>query len=104
MNLTLSLSYLNNSPFILLQAGILPIILELLVNNNSQPILTQVCKLCASLALHPPNKAHMASSGCFHALLDLTGGAHKIVNKHTQKAAATAVVNIIYGADANRYH
>jgi len=86
----------------LILAGILPILLNLLVASESQPILTQACKLCASLALHPPNKSHMASSGCFHALFDLTGGAHKVVNRYTQHAAATAIVNIVYNSDANR--
>jgi len=34
--------------------------------------------------------------------LDLTGGAHKVVNKHSQLAAITAVVNCVYTSDTNR--
>jgi hypothetical protein len=86
----------------LILAGVLPALLKLFVNSTSQLILTQASKLCASLALHPPNKAHLVNSGVLHALLDLTGGAHKVVNKYTQLAAATAVANCIYGSDTNR--
>jgi hypothetical protein len=86
----------------LILAGVLPALLKLFVHADSQHILTQAGKLCASLALHPPNKAHLVNSGVLHTLLDLTGGGHKIVNKHTQLAASTAVANCIYGSDTNR--
>ena len=86
----------------LILAGVLPALLKIFVRCNSQSILTQACKLCASLALYPPNKSHLASSGLVHVLLDLTGGAHKVVNKFTQLAAATALVNTIYQSDTNR--
>jgi hypothetical protein len=80
----------------------LPTILKCLVNSNSQVVMTQACKLCASLALHDSNKSEIAGSGCFNVLLDLAGGMHKIVSKNTQRAAAAAVVNIIHRNNANR--
>ena len=86
----------------LILAGVLPALLNIFIRTESQPILSQACKLCGSLALHEANKAQLVNSGVLHALLDLTGGAHKIVNKHTQYAAAVAVVNIIYNSDTNR--
>jgi len=45
----------------LILAGVLPALLKIFVNTTSQLILTQACKLCASLALHPPNKAHLGN-------------------------------------------
>ena len=86
----------------LILAGVLPALLKIFLKTTSQAILTQAGKLCASLALHPPNKAHLVNSGVLHALLDLTGGSHKVVNKHSQQAAATAVANCIYESDTNR--
>ena len=86
----------------LILAGVLPALLNIFIKTESQPILTQACKLCGSLALHEGSKTQLVNSGVLHALLDLTGGAHKIVNKHTQYAASVAVVNIIYNSDTNR--
>jgi hypothetical protein len=86
----------------LIRIQLLPSLLKVLVNSNSQIILTQAAKLCASLALHDECKSELAGSGCFHILLDLTGGMHKIANKNTQRAAASAAVNIIHNNNANR--
>lgn len=81
---------------------VLPALLKVLIKSNSQIILTQAAKLAGSIALHDECKSDVAGSGCFHTLLDLAGGMHKIGNKNTQRAAASACVNIIYKNNANR--
>jgi hypothetical protein len=84
-------------------ADAFPMILRLMVYSNSRPILINVCKLCASLALHYPNKACVVNTGCLHAILDLILGSHKdFVDENIQFACLCAVVNTVSGSDANR--
>jgi hypothetical protein len=84
-------------------ADALPMSLRLLVYCNSRPILINTCKLCASLALHFPNKSAIVNSGCLHTLLDLILGTHKdFVDNTVQYYCLCAVVNIVFGSDANR--
>jgi hypothetical protein len=84
-------------------ADALPMALKLLVYSNSRPILINTCKMCASLALHFPNKSAIVNSGCLHTLLDLILGTHKdFVDNTVQYYSLCSVVNIVYGSDANR--
>ena len=43
--------------------GVLPVLLRLMNSSQSIPILTQICKLCASLSLYFPNKPLLVSNG-----------------------------------------
>ena len=83
-------------------AGVLPALLKQMVNSRSKLILAQSCKLCGSLALHPPNKSLLASSGCMHALFDLIIGSHVDVDRDIQFATLTALLNTIHMSEANR--
>ena len=84
-------------------ADALPMALRLLVHSNSKPILLNTCKMCASLALHFPNKSPMVNSGCLHILLDLILGSNKdFLDENIQYYSICSVVNIVSGSDANR--
>ncbi len=80
----------------------LPAVLNLLVKSDSSLILTQCGKLIASLALYFPNKSAIASSGCFHALLDVISGVRRSNSEEIKNMACTATANIVNGSDANR--
>ena len=60
-------------PLIVL-AGVLSTLCKLLARSHAKPILLESCKLCASLALHFPNKSLIINSGCLNGLLDLVIG------------------------------
>lgn len=62
---------------LIIEAGILPNLLKVLVKFDSNLILAQGCKLLASLALHFPNKLGIVTSGCFHGVVDLILGTSK---------------------------
>lgn len=96
------LSLLDEMKPVIVAAGILPVILGLITNSKSKPILNQICKLIASLALHFPNKTLIVNSGCFHGVLDLILGSHTDINRDIQYYALCSSLNIIYGSDANR--
>jgi len=83
-------------------ANALPALLKLMAKSESMTILGQACKLCASLAYHSPNKAHLANSGCFHAILDLVAGANLEVEDQVKGFASGAVTNMLNGSDSNR--
>eukprot|EP01038_Epipyxis_sp_PR26KG_P008174 gene8174-11059_t len=83
-------------------AGALPILLKILVHSESKIILTQACKLCASLALHQPNKTLISYSGCMHSLFDLIVGVHRTIDRNVQYATLNAIVNVVHQSDANR--
>jgi hypothetical protein len=82
-------------------AHALPALLRLLAESHSDLILTQCCKLIASLALHPPNKSPIVSSGCYHGIMDMVGGI-RTENLDVRINACKAAVNIVMGSDANR--
>lgn len=82
-------------------ANALPILLKLLVESKSDLILTQCCKLLASLALHSPNKSPIVSSGCYHGIMDMVGGI-RTGNIDVRLNACKAATNIVMGSDANR--
>lgn len=86
-------------------SGILPSLLRRIVNSNSKPVLTQVCKLIASLSLENSNKLAVANSGCLHGLLDLIMQRNKCfesIDVDIQWAALAAIVNTTFTSDANR--
>ena len=83
-------------------ANVLPTLIKLLVTSESKPILCQVCKLLASLALHFPNKVLITNSGNLHGLLDCILGTNKEIDDTVAHAALTGMVNVINGNDANR--
>jgi hypothetical protein len=82
-------------------ANALPILLKLLATSSSDLILTQCCKLLASLALHPPNKSPIVSSGCYHGIMDMVGGI-RTENIDVRINSCRAAVNIVMGSDSNR--
>eukprot|EP01041_Mallomonas_annulata_P006107 gene6107-12360_t len=86
----------------IVNAGVLPILLKILAFNQSSIIQIQACKLCASLALHSPNKSQISNSGCFHAILDLAAGIKENMNDEVKNYACCAITNIILLNDANR--
>lgn len=86
---------------IVTSANALPALLKLLAESQSDLILTQCCKLLASLAMHSPNKSPIVSSGCFHGIMDMVGGL-RTENLDVRINACKAAVNIILGSDSNR--
>lgn len=83
--------------------NVFPLLLKLIVNSESAPILAQACKLIASLAMLPVNKSPIANSGCLHGVLDLIMLYNKsFFDENVQAAALSAVVNVTNGSDANR--
>ena len=86
----------------IVHAEALPGLLQIAVHNKSAAILALTAKLCASLALYPPNKSLIAASGLLHALIDLAVGAHVRVSEEVRLSAVTALLNTIYHNDANR--
>lgn len=81
---------------------VLPAILQLMTKSDSNIIITQCGKLLASLALHFPNKPLIASSGCYHAVLDTIGGNIRKNSEETKNTSVCACANIVMGQDANR--
>ena len=86
--------------FVIIGSGIVGLsIAKVLIDRN-------ICEASKIIVVDkyaiPSQGTSIRNSGVLHALLDLTGGAHKIVNEHTQYAASVAVVNIIYNSDTNR--
>jgi hypothetical protein len=80
----------------------LPIILRIIVNSKSQPLLALSAKLLASLAIDVNNKAVLSRAGLFHALGDLILGNHCDVDNEVQIYAVSAILNIVHHNDANR--
>jgi hypothetical protein len=80
----------------------LPAILSLMIKSDSSLILTQCGKLLASLALYFPNKSLIASSGCYHAVLDTIAGNKRKNSEETKNTSCCACANINMGNDANR--
>lgn len=86
----------------IVHAGALPTLLQIAVHNQSASILALTAKLIASLALHPPNKPLIASSGLLRALIDLSVGAHVQVSEQVRLFAVLALQNVTHRNDANR--
>lgn len=86
----------------IIHAGVLPHLLHLAVHSRSSAVLSMTAKLCASLSMHPPNKPLIATSGLFHALIDLSVGAHVRVTDQVRRFAVQALLNLTHGSDANR--
>lgn len=105
---TMALVHLSLHPelkYPIVTSGVLPGLLRRIVLSNSRPVLTQVCKLLASLSLQGSNKTAVASSGCLHGALDLimqVNKKFKTIDVDIQYAALTAVVNTTSQCDANR--
>ena len=105
---TMALVHISLHPemkYPIVTAGVLPGLLRRIVLSNSRPVLTQVCKLLASLSLQGSNKTAVASSGCLHGALDLVMQVNKkfkTIDVDIQYAALTAVVNTTSQCDANR--
>ena len=87
---------------VIVSEGALPKLLKVTTSFTSLSILTQCSKICASLALHYPNKPQIASSGLFHALIDLTIGEHCRVDDSTRLFSLQALANLTFGNEANR--
>ena len=84
-------------------ANVLPILMKRIASSNSIPVLTQVAKLVASLALNSTNRLEITNSGCMHGVLDLTLQTNKsFFNVDIQYAALCAVTNLTYQCNANR--
>ena len=83
--------------------NVFPLLLKLMVESESAPILAQACKLISSLAMLPSNKSPIANSGCLHGVLDLVMLYNKsFFDEEVQASALSAVVNVTNGSDANR--
>lgn len=87
---------------VIVDGGILQVLLHKMVESKSILILTQCCKLCASLSLYPSNKSKIVNSGCMHVLVDLVLGSGKATDNNVQYYAICSILNIIYTSDANR--
>lgn len=86
-------------------ANVLPILMSRIASSNSVPVLTQVAKLIASLALNTTNRLEITNSGCMHGILDLTLQTNKsFFNVDIQYAALCAVTNLTYQCNANRQY
>ena len=83
--------------------NVFPLLLKLMIESESAPILAQACKLVASLAMLPTNKSPIGNSGCLHGVLDLIMLYNKtFFDEEVQASALAAVVNVTNGSDANR--
>lgn len=80
----------------------LPVILRIVVNSKSKPLLALSAKLLASLALDANNKSILSRAGCYHALGDLILGNHCDVDNEVQIYAVSAILNLLHRNDANR--
>jgi hypothetical protein len=75
--------------------NVFPLLLKLMVESESAPILAQACKLISSLAILPSNKSPIANSGCLHGVLDLVMLYNKsFFDEEVQASALSAVVNV----------
>jgi hypothetical protein len=88
--------------FPIVVAHALPALLKLLNKTESQLLLTLGSKLLASLALQMANKPLIATSGCFHVLVDIFANAKRHNQDATRDAAVCATINIVHGNDGNR--
>ena len=102
----LALTHLSLHPSMKYEIAVInvfPLLLKLMVESESAPILAQACKLIASLAILPTNKSPIANSGCLHGVLDLIMLYNKsFFDEEVQAQALAAVVNVTNGSDANR--
>jgi hypothetical protein len=97
------LSLHDNLKHEIVHAGVLPVLLKILHESNSKPILAQSLKLLGSCCLHFPNKVLVAQSGCMHAALDMIMHTSRdFFCKDIQYAACCVAANIVNGSDANR--